>query len=150
MKVVRKGIFETNSSSSHSISIVGGIYTPDTFPIENGVCKVYPGEFGWEEYRSYSAAVKASYCLTYIKIGKDDAVDDDDTQSHMLRNVLKKVTGCEVEFMPDPVVNTWDQKWGFIDHQSYDICSKAFESEDSLRNFIFNRKSYLETDNDNH
>ena len=44
--------------------------------------------------------------------------------------------------------------WGYIDHQSIEgdggAGEPAVESEGTLRNFIFNPKSSLETDNDNH
>lgn len=143
MKVTRAAIFETNSSSTHSISIEGGSYSPDVFPLDAGVCKVHPGEFGWDVARFTDAASKASYCLTYVKGlgGRGDA------ETQMLRDVLKAETGCEVEFVLD---GDACHKWGYIDHQSSGECMRAFESEDTLRDFIFNPHSVLVTDNDNH
>ena len=142
MRTIRSKVFETNSSSTHSISIEGGTYVPDTFPVQDGVCKVYPGEFGWEEAIFHAPEAKASYCLTYVKtvVGKDEA------PAKMLIGVLAEATRCKVEFVPEP----GNCIWGYIDHQSYNVCGEAFESAEQLRDFIFNPKSYLETDNDNH
>ncbi len=123
MKVTRNKVFETNSSSTHSLSIAGGEYKAEAFPIDNGICRVHPGEFGW------------------------------DVCTQMLINVLKAETGCEVEFVPIPRTEWSFYEWGYIDHQSHfggsDACGCAFESEGKLRDFIFNHESILMTDNDN-
>lgn len=147
MKVVRKGVFETNSSSTHSIGLIGGTYTPDKFHTEDGVCKVYPGEFGWERIRFHSSEIKASYCLTYIMtLGGQLKI----ALEKMLINVMKVVTECEnVEFVPCSTDEEWEHQWGYIDHQSASVCSEAFASESSLRDFIFNPQSHLQTGNDN-
>ena len=142
MRVIREGVFETNSSSTHSISISGGEYVAEKFPLDGGVCKVHSGEFGWEVATHYDAAMKASYCLTYAK---SDGGRDADAQ--MLTEVLHEAMGCEVEFMRS---GSAYHEWGYIDHQSDDVCAPAFESKETLRDFIFNPVSFLHTDNDNH
>lgn len=141
--VIRRGVFETNSSSSHSISISGGNYTPDTLMVANGVCRIYPGEFGWEEESYRDAATKASYCLTHAKQCGDERSLD------MLRDVIARETGAAVEFCKAD--SDWHE-WGYIDHQSieYGVPQEAFASADALRDFIFNPASVLRTDNDNH
>jgi len=144
--VTRQGIFETNSSSTHSLSIAGGEYAPDGFPIQNGKCCVYPAEFGWEEDRHYDAATKASYCLVYAKTAAGDRQTACET---MLRDVLTEATGKPVRFISDPPgVHIYE--WGYIDHQSSDVCAEAFASKETLRDFIFDPASVLITDNDNH
>lgn len=152
MKVTRTAVFETNSSSTHSISIEGGDYEPDVFPIHDGVCEVHPGEFGWERHTFHTPEMKASYCLTYVKAsvrlypGTDEG---DAAKAQMLKDVLKAETGREVEFIPIPKTDSHSYEWGYIDHQSSDVCGRAFESKESLRDFIFNPKSALVTANDN-
>jgi vesicle coat complex subunit len=45
------------------------------------------------------------------------------------------------------------KNWGYIDHQS-NACEseniEMFENEETLKDFIFGRSSYIHTDNDNH
>lgn len=144
MKVTRKAVFETNSSSTHSISIEGGDYTPDKMPLEGGVCKVHTGEFGWEQDQFHDAATKASYCLTYCKVENGGAIEHE----QQLVAVLKAETGCEVKFVSSG--NEDYDRWGCIDHQSDGACARAFANAETLRNFIFNPNSMLVTDNDNH
>jgi hypothetical protein len=63
---IRIGMFETNSSSCHSIVI--GCKTPNQkLGDENGVITIEPDEFGWEIETYDDARTKASYCLTYAK-----------------------------------------------------------------------------------
>ena len=146
MKVIRKGVFETNSSSTHSIYVAEGEFDCATLFVDNdNICYVYPAEFGWE-YRHYNdAPTKASYCLTY-------AWNNDLTQHlDMLREVIMENTKAqEVRFAE------CDSKYypkGYIDHQSdrgdYDACGPAFANKESLKAFIFNSESLLLTSNDN-
>lgn len=144
-KVTRRAMFETNSSSTHSITIVNGT-ADDKLPVRAGVCRIYPGEFGWEAEDYTDAATKASYCLTYAK--NDGAPD---RLLKMLEEVIKEATGAEkVEFTER---HSEFYPWGYIDHQSglteSDVCSEAFESKEKLKNFIFCSKSLLHTGNDN-
>lgn len=135
MKKIRRGVFETNSSSSHSISIAET--TKDTkwakLPLDtDGVCRVHEDEFGWSGGASSGAAKKTSYCFTY-------AVDDPKLLL-MLGEVIQEEMGVTVDFVRGD---------GYIDHQSSDVCQDAFESKDTLKRFIFNPDSYLDIDNDN-
>lgn len=148
--VTRHKVFETNSSSTHSICITPGDFKPDTFyRTDNGTLRLLPGEFGWEQESYRDPWSKASYCLTYVKTGGDP----DGSREAMLREVLEKEVG-KVDFIPfgcDPIDGN---DWGYIDHQSHighrDACGEAFKSKESLRAFIFNPNSILVTDNDNH
>lgn len=135
--VIRRSVFETNSSSSHSVTIAG--WPPkgktDSLPVSGGgVCSIWPGEFGWEEDTFYDAETKASYCYMYARENPD--------QMKQLENVIREQTGCkQVRF---------EEGDGWIDHQSSDVAREAFASDDTLRAFIFNPDSVLRTDNDNH
>ncbi len=147
MKVIRRNVFETNSSSTHSIAIANGeSYIVDELILgEDGICRIYPGEFGWEVETYNLACIKASYALTWAK--------QSDNPEHflgMLQSVIAEQVKTEVEFVSS---NSEWYKWGYIDHQSCekgsDVCREAFESLETLRNFIFNPLSKLHTDNDN-
>jgi hypothetical protein len=141
MEKRRIGVFETNSSSTHSIAISDKDCVLDTLSVTDGVCTICSGEFGWEIETYYDAASKSSYCLTWAKEYGDDTHED------MLKRVISsQMGGVQVEF--EPSGGLYD--WGYIDHQSSDVCKEAFGSDVSLRNFIFNPNSVLVTDNDNH
>src|SRR3990167_2587001 len=137
MRVIRNGLFETNSSSSHSVHILKGEYAPLTLPVtEDGFCFVYPGEFGWEIVDYRDAPTKASYCLTYAK----GWAEEEDRLLSMLESVIKETTMCKkVVWVPERDTHS---PWGYIDHQSDhgegNACGEAFESLDNLRDFIFN------------
>ena len=145
MKKIRRSVFETNSSSSHSITIAKEKhFIPEQLYIEeDGTCKIFTGEFGWEEAYYHDAATKASYCATYVKNYHLELEE-------MLLDVIQKETKASAGVIIVGEGESDCYPWGYIDHQSDDVCDKAFESEDNLRQFIFNKKSVLITDNDNH
>jgi len=151
MKKIRNAVFETNSSSSHSISVseVNSDELMDNVMVmnENDDVVIEPGEFGWEQEVYNDSVTKASYMLTYIK---NYCGDREEEFESMFKDVIKEQTGCN-----DVILNeSGDQyyKFGYIDHQSSsdDQLHWVFESKETLRQFIFNRESILETDNDNH
>lgn len=142
MKVVRGGVFETNSSSMHSIHISKTLKTYDTIvPNDNGDIILTGGEFGWEEEKYYDSLTKANYCAV-------DTQFDNDKRA-MLEEVIKSHTGAK-----RVIINISDKyysgNYSYIDHESHGTSHEAFESEETLKEFIFNPKSYLKTDNDNH
>ena len=149
MKQLRKSVFETNSSSSHSISIdsTGAIDT-SLIPDDNGVLILGYGcnvEFGWEQEEYNDAETKAVY--SYLQA----AASDNEKYTTMLYDVIMKQTAAkEVIFAVGTQYG--DDNYGYIDHQSaiYEAGYEPFDSEAKLRDFIFKRGSYIETDNDNH
>ena len=141
MKTIRHGVFETNSSSSHSISIsrlTDGIY--DTIPPDkNGIIKLSGGQYGWE-WETYSLSIdKANYAATFAKDSKE--------QLNILAEVIKDHTGArkvKYDFGTDDYC-------AYIDHQSAatETSAEFFNSKKSLKDFLFNPKSYVRTGNDN-
>lgn len=142
-KKIRKSIFETNSSSCHSIVLGKGDFkrTGNGFDVEGGVVRIYPGEFGWGPEKFTDAATKASYALTWAKQAESEEC------LGMLETAIMGVTGYKVEF-----VESGDDTypWGYIDHQSSEVGGEVFVDDETLENFIFNPNSILVIDNDNH
>lgn len=138
---IRFGVYETNSSSQHSISVANAdkqfVLDTSFIPDEDGVLRLHGGEFGWEWNKINDAYTKANYCAVYSN-GSGDT-------TRMLYEVLQEQTGAkEVRF------DFSDDGYGnYIDHQSSDTASVAFSDKQSLRNFIFNLNSWLFTGNDN-
>ena len=135
MKQIRRGVFETNSSSTHSISIAYGTPLLGSLYVVDGIVTIHPGEFDWATETYNDSYTKASYCYTYCVNYKLDKLS-------MLRYVIELQTGAKVNF-----VDNGDT--GYIDHASLDIAAEPFESDETLRQFIFSLSSVLETSNDN-
>lgn len=150
-RLIRHGVFETNSSSCHSISIARGAKIYDTLDVnEDGYVVVTPGEYGWEERTYYDPQEKIDYVYTFI-MGEND----DSQRQHylkMLEEVVTEHVGCK-----GVIYDTLDDKYcpdGYVDHQSaiYEggSCLEALKSKEALKELLFNPDSYVETDNDNH
>lgn len=134
-KLIRKSVHETNSSSSHSISLAGEDkqFVLDTiYPDQFGRIFVYGGEYGWEWERYNDAVTKLSYAY------------QDNVPTDLLERVVKGQTGAtEVIFDEKSLAN------GYIDHDSYATAADICQDEESTKNFIFNKNSWLFTGNDN-
>lgn len=146
----RNSVFETNSSSTHSVSIedITDKDMLDTMlPNEDGNIVLEGGEFGWEEESYNDAWTKANYLAVYSCLYSGDL---DETFKENLKNVIKDQTKCKNVIFE--ITDDWNKNYSYIDHQSvecrdYDDLMRNLKE---IRNFIFNKKSYLYTDNDNH
>jgi hypothetical protein len=152
MKKIRKSVFETNSSSTHSICVAEGdlslLMDRSLIPNDKGILLISPSnkEFGWEIVDYYDAETKAYYCFL-------DQCTNNPENFKKLVNVIREQTGAkQVMFDYDYNADEFDYSNGYIDHQSLGTASDLFEGSDVeiLRQFIFNPESYLHTDNDNH
>lgn len=140
---IRKSIFETNSSSTHNISICedDDIFMLETLPLdENGNIVLEGGRFGWEHEYYYDALTKANYIAIYLKLYYPE-----DDMFQTFENIIKEQTGAKNIYY---LIKEEDSD---IDHQSRESKDyhHLFRNPKLLRNFIFHPKSYLETDNDN-
>ena len=157
MKKIRKGVFETNSSSTHSLTIESTSFLMDTIiPDGEGVVTIKPGDYGWQWERFNDAYTKASYALTGVQYvsNKEEALTN-------LKEVIQKHTLCEKINLIDGNENTHaipqdsddydNEDYGYIDHQSIGegkVEPLLFDKE-KLHNFIFNKNSWLFLGNDN-
>lgn len=129
----RKKVFETNSSSSHSVVIDDGIdFKNVNFGEE---IEILQGEFGWDEEEFNDVYSKMSYAYTYAKnYGRKEDIED-------LKNVIEEFSKSKVKF---------SDVEGYIDHQSVEEAEEIFRNKETIKKFIFGKKSYFLTDNDNH
>lgn len=138
---IRKGTFETNSSSTHSIAI-----SKNKVNIPVGTCvNFYIGEYGWEE-NEYGFP---SYMYTAL------LYNDDVKGLEKLKSILDK-WGVEYYFQT-PKWCYWREKKksryldnGYIDHgnETFDIMKQILEDEDLLARALFG-DSTVYTGNDN-
>lgn len=137
---IRRQVFETNSSSSHSISIAGGTSgLLDTIVPENGIVYLNGGSWGWEWEKYNDALTKANYAAAFAF--------DNQSMTDMLIDVIKEHTGAKEVFIN---INSGGSP---IDHQSTRFengkALQAFDTHYKLKSWIFNPDSWLFTGNDN-
>ena len=132
--LIRNGVFETNSSSCHSISISDETqpFVFDTiYPDLDGKITIKGGEYGRGVFtRHNDVKTKLSYALTSTLYGVDE---------NMLREIIQEQTGCDnIELLVSEDYNS--PYFSHIDHDSVDTVPRTKEE---LRNFIFNKNSWL-------
>lgn len=168
MKTVRQSVFETNSSSVHSLTIVG----EDKLAITPLVGEF--GEFGWGYETLDTPWERLAYLMTALaqiaKIEYDDrekiAISKLESLDKFiwLRALIKEATGQDLTYTA--MSNSW-YPFGYIDHQSWNYDYETdeafapdplmdFWSDDEttfktkMTDFIFNNKYRVIIDNDNH
>lgn len=125
-QIVRSGVWETNSSSAHSISIGDGslpfIFDP-IIPDDFGVIDINGGEYGRDWYRTNNSLDKANYIAQYYMFNKE--------MLSMVAEAISDICAAKVVFHLDD---------GYVDHQAE---HKEINNIEFLKNFIFNRNSWL-------
>ena len=151
---IRQNVFETNSSSSHSLTLGQGNLVVPPLSREvarEGVLEVSLGEYGWGYEHFYDFASKVSYLITQVAtiLGVNYSLDEADARAKLeadsrmkrLRAVVLDFTGVELRV---------SEERGYIDHQSVGICNDVFDDVEALRRLLFDETSCITTDNDNH
>lgn len=147
MKQVRIGVFETNSSSTHSICISTDRKEFLLYP-SHLVFKC--GEFGWDEARLATPEEKASYLYSSM-ICLFDINELESSKAKILDYLAEEGITCEFE---QPVYECG----GFIcnadiDHAGSDdhpdFIRKTIHSKKRLFRYLFSEKSFVLTGNDN-
>lgn len=136
-RLIRHAVFETNSSSAHSISIPRHHkeLLDTIYPDENGVIELCGNDYGWGHQTYNDAYDKACYLATYFTNYDSSAPND------VFIDVLKEHTGArEIKF------NVSD--YAYIDHQSV---AEHFNYSDPalMKQYLFNPRAILYIDNDN-
>lgn len=150
-KQVRKNIFETNSSSTHSIVIGNnGEDVHDGLP---HVLEFHGDEFGWEHRLHTDTQSKANYLFTSLVYTNDPF-----TYIEKIREILSK-WDVEAEF--DEIEKkecsngesyyVFKNGYCYVDHGdgNNELVKALCENEDLLMNYLFSNGSYVETSNDN-
>ncbi len=163
MKQVRHGVFETNSSSTHSVSVHRNstrIEQNRMVVCDDGYIHATLGEFGWEEEDYYSQESKLSYLLTMAvhKNGlyaynfnerEDREAIDSLQETEDFKRISAEVArhaGCKGIVV--------DYSSGYIDHQSHEdyrsMDDFLNDYDVSILEFVFGSGVVVHTDNDNH
>ena len=164
--VIRQDLPETNSSSSHSVVINSrsidmsrpGDEVWNLKIDENGIIRI-PGNvnFGWEWERHNDVLSKVQYVAGIFSKG-----DQPQKKLARLASIIKGWTGAksvifEWVHLYNQVNPDYEDADSYyynpeapeIDHNSSDIFREIIQSDESIKNFIFNKKSWLFLGNDN-
>ena len=153
MLTIRRAVFETNSSSTHSIIVADSGGLRGSLHCEDGIVEVEGKEFGWGPEIYTDAETKLSYLITRIFhkcVDNDGNINWKNVNKDWWIKVSKAVedhTGCLLK------VKTYTNEWhpiGYIDHQSIDVADDILNATvGKIKRFIFNPKSELLICNDN-
>lgn len=161
-KQIRKGMFETNSSSVHALIIPKRMYEESmTIPTE---LYVSHGEYGWEFRRYYDANERLSYLCQGIYSGTiHNGYNERSFEERMaateqlIRAFVKPFEdmGIEISFTPNYFNTDSDRNWydeeGYLDHADefmstvYDDLKNDFEK---VKRFVFGGRLVTANDND--
>lgn len=136
MRKIRLGMFETNSSSCHTVVIQEGskVDDCDMYVPEDGIIHISDGEYGWGVETLRYPEEKASYIFTDNK-GNAPVLN-------MLKEVILEATGAKDVIFEDG--------GGYVDHQSAGESGRALGSKETLKRFLFSYDNFVVIDNDNH
>lgn len=140
MKQIRNGVFETNSSSVHSICI----QKDKNITLPNSI-HFYIGEYEWE----FDCVDTASYLYTLILNSEDK-----EEKLNTLKNVLDK-HNINYTFEEPELKEYWGgNKYldtGYVDHgyEAADFVDAVLNDEDLLLRCLFGTGSCVYTGNDN-
>lgn len=164
LRRIRKGVFETNSSSCHAVSISSNAKSymhlyPS--PKDNKI-HVSFGEFGWGYERYRDPYNKLSYLLTMIMENHCYEIKSMDEfyeleEFEILDELIRDECDCEGIYLESDRCY-YDEDWnyfhidGYIDHQSmYDSVIEFLGNYGiNMCDFIFDENVCLIIDNDNH
>lgn len=143
MKIqVRKNVFETNSSSVHTITMSKdwNSHKKNTIPEK---LEFHTSCYGWEVEKYDTPNERASYLYTALAIMSNDTLEDD---KRVITDILAK-HGCEAVFEDVPQ-NSWHSC--YIDHGNEldTFLGVVMSREDALMQYLFG-DSCVYTYNDN-
>jgi len=137
---VRRNVFETNSSSMHSLSIAKRGVT-EYLHVDECTNKVVTefGEFGWGYDEYNDPETKLSYLVTMIGESHNCYSIKEIYETNDVVSARCECDGIEIKNVD-----------GYIDHQSIDTIDGLMKEYDcTIEEFIFDKGITLVIDNDN-
>ena len=170
MKLIRNSVFETNSSSTHSLTVANKPSYTTLYPNKAGELRFTdPPGFGWSWDTYEDPTSKAWYLYIYLRDwvngganqGYDKKYDKEiATRSQftgealekleLLEKVIKDQTGADTIIWDD--TSDYSSPEGYIDHQSAESGLNGnieFDDEECIKDFVFGIGSLIETGNGN-
>lgn len=165
MKIVqRNGVWETNSSSMHTVTIRGKRNINRNYRIKDTI-EVYLEEYGWNGDPCDDFMSKLAYAMSMVlnteypnfnSYDDDFVVAQDELEElpgyQLLMDAIKEHGYCE-----KIIIERWNgayYPYGYIDHQSYENYSSLQDFLDDwhvdAEQFLFDDNVIVWIDNDNH
>ena len=151
---VRRGTFETNSSSTHSICVTKGdeaLLIPNTVSVN-----IDEYEFGWEyEKWCYYDDKIAYFVLGILNISYNEGLGKGATMLEEFINDLKEFGVKEVDITGVRLHHYQSQYYlesdGYVDHSSdlKDFVEELMANKETLKRFLFSTDSFILGGNDN-
>lgn len=142
---IREGLYETNSSSVHAMSVYTKPKEEYTVPEKIDI-NLADYEFGWENETYNDVDSKVAYISLLARSRTED--EQDNPLLKQIKALLLAAGVKEVNIYTKESSSWLD---GYVDH-SYDkfvFLVILLEKPDLFDAFIFNPQSYVETGNDN-
>jgi hypothetical protein len=158
-KIVRTGVFETNSSSSHSV-VIARTGVVDRLGDDDGVVTipVWRYQFGWGWSAHSGVEARAAYAYLLLHDDSSPISEEDRARCFTMLNDCVKARvhwpygdGPQVVWQVDePEPGRWPER-GYIDHQSVEDGQwrDVFQSPGVLDRFVWDMSSSVECWNDN-
>lgn len=138
----RNKVFETNSSSTHCITVSDRKDWKYDLPI--AVKPAWYGEFGWEWETWSSVEEKLAYMIRCL-IAYDYT---EKTLQDKIKPIQERLHNLGIDFEL-PTYNEWLD--GYVDHEDWyqEEMEDIYNNDNDLLNFLLSEYSYIEGGNDN-
>jgi hypothetical protein len=168
MKLIRNGVFETNSSSAHSLAYKNTVLRDYNYKPKDDLCfaikelhltkkpkeyemysymPLYFDEYGWGFDVLSSPAEKLSYLMSSVYQYKTWGVIKEDP---FFKQVIQWLNGLDIVVNLPEEYGDSSKVDAEINHQSYDIVTKdMFKTKYDLLTYLFNNDIVIHIENDN-
>lgn len=140
---IRKGVFETNSSSTHAICI--DKESAQEYPV---TLSLYMDHFGWDFRSLSSPSEKASYLYT-AATSLDEWLTNENLAERVKSAIWNRCIAHNVDINVARIPS--DDYWYTVDHalQLEEFVNAMLRSEKTLDAYLFSLGSYVFMGNDN-
>lgn len=168
MRLVRNGVFETNSSSAHSLAYKNTVLRDYDYKPSEDLClsikelrltekpkeyemysymPLYFDEYGWGYDVLRSPAEKLSYLMSSVYQYKTWGVIKED---QFFKQVIQWLSELDIVVELPEEYGESSEVDAYVDHQSWNVVTKdMFQTKEDLLTYLFNNDIVIYIENDN-
>lgn len=168
MRLVRNGVFETNSSSAHSLAYKNTVLRDYDYKPSEDLClsikelrltekpkeyemysymPLYFDEYGWGYDVLRSPAEKLSYLMSSVYQYKTWGVIKEDS---FFKQVIQWLSELDIVVELPEEYGESSEVDAYVDHQSWNVVTKdMFQTKEDLLTYLFNNDIVIYIENDN-